>query len=344
MERCKKIGIVFILVFMIFVITSADNARADAAKDAFLKGYAYIDNNKPETAITHFNDAIEINPNYAAAFRERGFAYYLLNEHLDAIVNYKKAIAFNSQDFLAWNNLGLAYHALRLVNMSKKAVKRAAEIEPDYAQAHLNLVHIYWLEGETDVFTEKIKQEARYHLKEYLRIMPDAEESKDVQEKIKWLDASIGTGNIIIVPEEQEDGEFSTENLDKIKDWLHDKPQEDLEGKEHITLGVLLLRNNFLEESAGEFKEAIRLAPYNADIYMLLGGIYLKTGKFGESIDYYSKALELDPASEQSSLGLGRAYLQSNNIKAARQQIEALQTQDSALANTLEKEIKTMKK
>ncbi len=336
-----KIKLIFILLF---VICLNSMCFADEAKDYFMKGYAYININQPEEAVDLLSKAIALSPAYSAAYRERGFAYYLKSMHLKAIIDFRKAIELNSQDALAWNNLGLAYHALRLVTLSKEAINRAIDLSDDYAQAHLNLVHIYWLEGETDVFSNEILKKTRYHLKEYMRLAPDAKINKEVRKKVRWVDERIKSGSVMIVPETEKENRLSEKNMGHTKRWVHDKLPEDLLEKEHITLGVMFLRGEFLKQAAGEFEKVVALNRKNANAFMILGAIYLKMGDNDKAISNYAAALTINPKTEEGNLGLGKAYLYNDDILKAKQQIRILKEKNSLLGETLEREIKAANK
>lgn len=329
-----------ILLFILFFVMGMNSlSRADEAKDYFMKGYAYININQPDEAIDLLSKAIALSPAYAAAYRERGFAFYLKSMHLKAIIDFRRAIELNSQDALAWNNLGLAYHAMRLVTLSKQAISTAIDLSDDYAQAHLNIAHIYWLEGETDVFSNEILAKIRYNLKEYVRLSPEGGENQEVQKKIKWVDERIRSGSVIINPD-QEDTNLSDKNIHQTKKWVHDKLPDDLLEKEHITLGVMFLRGEFFKPAIGEFEKVVAINHENANAFMILGAIHLKMGNHDQAIRNYAAALTINPKSEESTLGLGKAYLYNDNILKARQAIKELKLKNSTLGLTLEEEIK----
>ena len=63
-------------------------------------------------AITDYNEAIEINPQYAAAYCTRGVAKVKLEDYQGAIPDYNKAIEIDPQDALAYNNRANAKYRL----------------------------------------------------------------------------------------------------------------------------------------------------------------------------------------------------------------------------------------
>jgi len=61
-----------------------------------------------EGAISDYNEAIRINPNYADAYNNRGSAKYGLGDKQGALTDYNEAIRLNPNHALAYNNRGLA--------------------------------------------------------------------------------------------------------------------------------------------------------------------------------------------------------------------------------------------
>ena len=57
-----------------------------------------------QKAIADYNQAITINPKYAAAYCNRGFAYGNLGDYQRAIEDYTQAIAINPKYASAYNN------------------------------------------------------------------------------------------------------------------------------------------------------------------------------------------------------------------------------------------------
>jgi tetratricopeptide (TPR) repeat protein len=80
-------------------------------------------------------------------------------------------------------------------------------------------------------------------------------------------------------------------------------------------------------EAIGELRRAIYLAPYQSEAHLLLGRIYLRTGRTEEAIE----ALKISIWSEDTlpaHLALAEAYLQSKNEAAARTELEAILARD----------------
>jgi cytochrome c-type biogenesis protein CcmH/NrfG len=61
-----------------------------------------------------------------------------------------------------------------------------------------------------------------------------------------------------------------------------------------------------------------------ADVYNLLGFTLRKTGDFKTSLTYYTKALELQPDHKAAREYLGELYVETGNMKKAKEQLAIL--------------------
>jgi tetratricopeptide (TPR) repeat protein len=84
-----------------------------------------------EQALADYDQAIALDPQYAAAYNNRGIAYANLGDLEQAIADYDQALALDPQDALAYNNRGNAYRTLG-------DLEQAIALDPQYAQAYYN--------------------------------------------------------------------------------------------------------------------------------------------------------------------------------------------------------------
>ena len=77
-------------------------AHAQTADEWFAQGNAKYEQNDKAGAITDYNRAIQINPQYAQAYYNRGNAKSALGDKAGAIIDYNQAIQINPQDALAY--------------------------------------------------------------------------------------------------------------------------------------------------------------------------------------------------------------------------------------------------
>jgi len=82
-------------------------------------------------ALSDLNESIAINPNSAAAFKERGSAYRNMGRYDEAIENYSKAIAINPNYAQAYGALGICYDdGKKGFNKALENYSKAIELNP----------------------------------------------------------------------------------------------------------------------------------------------------------------------------------------------------------------------
>src|SRR5260370_25025764 len=91
------------------------------------RGWAYYRKADFNRAIQDYNQAIQLQPDYAFAFNDRGLAYAGNRDFNRAIEDYSQAIKLNSDFALAFNNRGFAYASKR---DNDRAIQDFNETEP----------------------------------------------------------------------------------------------------------------------------------------------------------------------------------------------------------------------
>jgi Tfp pilus assembly protein PilF len=88
----------------------------------------------------------------------------------------------------------------------------------------------------------------------------------------------------------------------------------------HLARGRRFVEANDDRAAVPELRRAIYLSPYLADAHMLLGRVYLRSGRLREAID----ALKIAVWSQDSAaarIALAEAYIQTEDLEAARAEI-----------------------
>ena len=112
----------------------------------FNKAHALWHNGRytdPETAIEYYNQAIRLDPAYAAAYYNRGLAYHDLKQFKLSIRDYGKAIELEANFTSAFNNRGNAYSDLKHYRLAIDDYNKALELDPNYSQAYNNRGNAY---------------------------------------------------------------------------------------------------------------------------------------------------------------------------------------------------------
>lgn len=102
------------------------------------RGNARVSQNKLDSAIADYNNAIEIAPDQPDPYLNRGVAQEGLGHWEDAIADYNHVLEIDDQDPVAYNNLGNANAGLGNWDIAVEDYQHAAEIAPDFAFARAN--------------------------------------------------------------------------------------------------------------------------------------------------------------------------------------------------------------
>ena len=98
------------------------------------------------------------------------------------------------------------------------------------------------------------------------------------------------------------------------------KDQRDL-ARFHLEQGRRLFQQESDREAIAELKRAIYLSPYEADAHLMLGRIYLRSGRLREAVDELKISL-WSQETVGAHLALAEAYIQSKDLPSARAEVQ----------------------
>ena len=104
----------------------------------FYIGLTFQGQGKHEEAIKHYDQAIDINPQFAEAYNNRGMTKNLFGRHEEAIADYDQAIRINPQFAKAYYNRGNTKDLLGRHEEAIADYDQTIRINPQYAQAYYN--------------------------------------------------------------------------------------------------------------------------------------------------------------------------------------------------------------
>jgi choline-sulfatase len=106
---------------------------------------------KPDEALRALHKALEIQPNFAPAFRDIGLIEIRTRDYANAARHLQKAVDLGLSDAPLFNFLGIAYSRTGQLQKAVNNYRKALQAKPDLAEAHLNLGFAY----------ERLQQSAR---------------------------------------------------------------------------------------------------------------------------------------------------------------------------------------
>jgi tetratricopeptide (TPR) repeat protein len=108
-------------------------------------------------------------------------------------------------------------------------------------------------------------------------------------------------------------------------------------------LGNSYLYSDQFEKALTAYDDALRVDPDYYRVYRYRGHAFNHLKRWPEAVGSYRKAIKANPNDNEAHLGLGFVELQRGNTKAALEQYEILQRQDSDWATSLLNEIEKKK-
>ena len=125
------------LLFIVFSLNFYTSYSQDA-NDYYDRGNAKQELKEYKAAITDYDKAIELNPNFTEAYSKRGNVKFFLQEYQEAILDYDKAIELNPNYYKAYSNRAVSKQELKDYKGAIADFDKAIELNPKYALFYSN--------------------------------------------------------------------------------------------------------------------------------------------------------------------------------------------------------------
>jgi tetratricopeptide (TPR) repeat protein len=189
-------------------------------------------NGQTDEALSQYQEAIRLSPDYADAHYNLGTALSQKGQTDEAIPQFQDALRLNPGLSEAHNSLGAALLKKGQTDEALGQFQEALRLKPDNAEAHSNLGNVLAQKGQTD--------EALGQFQEALRLKPDNAE------------AHSNLGNVLA--QKGQTGEA----LSQYQEALRLKPDF---YQPHLALAQILLRLNRPNDAAFHMEEFLRTFP-----------------------------------------------------------------------------------
>src|SRR5215207_6359839 len=131
------------------VAKSKSTLKAESLADwSYLNGLNSLWLGNYDSALGHFENAVNKNPERADAWIQVGFCKVKQGKNQDAIRAFEQALKLRPNSYEALNKLGDAYYYAGNYYKALDAYKRAVGLRPDLAEGHYNLASVHLELGE----------------------------------------------------------------------------------------------------------------------------------------------------------------------------------------------------
>lgn len=129
----KRRYLMFLILFSIssFFLPKISYAQSAEVMDLYSKGTILAARAEFREAISYYDKALSLAPNFADAWQKKGTAFYHLREYKEALSCFDKAIALNPANDAAWFNKALTLEALKRNNEAIFAYQKAIELNQE---------------------------------------------------------------------------------------------------------------------------------------------------------------------------------------------------------------------
>jgi protein O-mannosyl-transferase len=270
---------------------------------------------KDQEAVTHYLNALKINPGYADAHYNLGVLLARQRKEQEAIAHLAEALRIKPNMAKAHNDLGAILYKQGKIQEAIDHFSEAVHIDAKYAEAQYNL--------GTALVHQGRNEEALACFRAALRINP-----KDARthNNLGLILARQGKIHEAIV--------HYIQALQTYPDYAD----------AHYNLAALLARQGKDQEAVIHYTEVLRITPNDAQIHYELGIMLTRQGKNEEAITHLTRAVGIVPNYDEAHFALGMLYSGMGKQNLAFRHYRILLTMNQTLATKLYQNILMYKK
>lgn len=283
------------LVFILLMILIASAQCQQNAEDWFNKGLALADQDNYSDAIKAYDEAIRLDPNFAAAWHNKGNALSSQGKYDEAIKAYDEAIRLDPNNIFAWGDKGMILDRLARYDEAIQSISKAISINPGYSPYSLiTKGHDHYDAGEYDVaimyYDEAIRldpEDASGWLNKGLAL----HKQDKLDEAIKCYDEVIKLNSKINLSLDSNNRTVAIRHFNNITITLLNPSY----AEPWIFKGNALCGQKKYDDAIKAYDEAIRLDPNLTTAWHNKGYTLFFQDKYEEAIKAFDEAIRLSP-------------------------------------------------
>ena len=294
------------------------------------RGVLHQQQKQLDLALSDYNKAIQINPNYVKPYNNRGLIYQQ-DEKLDlALSDYNRAIAIDPELAEAYYNRGIAYYFQGKLDLALSDYNRSLRINPDYAQVYSNRGIVYAERGQLDLalsdYNRSLEINPDYAITYYNRGILNYSKGKsdlalfDFNKAIainsNYVEAYINRGVVY----------YSQGKLDlALSDFNKAIAINPKLEQAYNSRGIVYENQGKLDLALSDYSKAIKVNPNDAKAYVNRGVVYRNRQQSTLALSDFNRAIEIDPNFAEAYMNLGILHAEQRDYQQARLTLQKAQ-------------------
>jgi len=222
------------------------------------------------------------------SFERAGTEFRKAKDYVGAERQYRRALELNPKNARAHLNLGFVLDATGRPEEALKSYEEALRLDPSLPEAHFNYAGTMLAQGQIDTAIKEYR--------ETLRLDPNFAKAY----------ANLGTAL-------EKKGQ-AEEALAQCAEAVRVDPGS---SELRINLGLMLVRMGRVDEAVSHLSAAVSQDPENVPAHTNLGLTLAQQGKFNEAAEQYAKALEIEPENGEAHGQMGAVLLAMGQLDNA---------------------------
>jgi len=262
------------------------------------QGDALVGLDQPEAALEAYDQAIQIQREYPEAWKGRGIALAALGRDEEAIQAFDQVTQLQPEDVDTWERRGMVQMKLHRYSAAIASYDQALELQPNYASA--------WYQ----------RGWAFHNLQQYEEALQSYDQA--IEHKPDFAESWYQRGNAFVKLNKHRDAVESYQKAVQFQPDFY---------RAWYSQGSILNNLNQYQEALTAYEQAVKLQPNSYEAWYGRGWAFHQLQRYKEALTAYEKAVKLRPTSDQAW------YNRGNVFYAMGQYQNAIAAYDQAVAH-----------
>lgn len=286
------------------------NASRLAPEDfrwAYLLGKLHEREGDVQQAVSYFDTARRLRPDYLPVFVSLGNIYLQLNSLEEAETNFRRALEINEASAAAQYGMGQAALSKRSYSDAVRYLEKAQRLAPEANRLHYALAMAYRGLGDA------AKAQSHLALSGSVGVRVADPLLDGLQDLIKGARLHLIRGRAAL-----EARRFS-EAVDEFRKAVAEQPES---VPAHFNLGAALTQSGDLPGAIEQFKETLRLDSKHANAHYNLGLLLAQANQHEQAITHLQQALSVEPNDHNARFLLAQELFKARRLEEAEAELK----------------------